>query len=192
MFEDAPIHQWLHGAEGEQQFRAALEEKYPFLVHNTPLCRLSKIREGALICKHPGVVTTPATILNRFGGRPPVLCLAPPLVDDPWRNLQQHSGDFVKLGIAAKDLPGCLGLDWSFPPRWNLAAVLGRDSQGADAVQVALEVVRRGAVVVTYDDVGPDLLRIWVKGSAIDRPSDWPTLAIADPNSYETWHVQNI
>lgn len=192
MFRDDPIHAWLHSDDGEQQVRDAVEHAHPWLVHNTPLSKLDAIAKSALVRRDPGVATTPQTIIKRFGVREPILCLAPPSTHDVWRRLAQHEGPFVKLGVASCDLPGVIGLDWSFDANWNLASVLEDDCGSTNRIGIFLEVVRRRSVLVTYGDIPAASLRIWTKGCAIDRPGEWPDLLNATPDQYETWEVPDL
>jgi hypothetical protein len=192
VLEDHPIHEWLLSPEGVTAVREAMREKHPWLVHNLPLSALSGVRERGLLRREPGVLTTPNAILSRLGERPQLLCLAPPRSLDPWANLQQHSGPFFKLGVASGDLHCTLGLDWSFPHSWNLAACVARDSPDVDRVQVFLRVVQQSNVVAYHGDVAPEFLRVWTKGRAIDRPGDWPLLGFASVADFETWEMPRL
>lgn len=192
MLEDAPIHRWLHSADGARAAREALSISYPWLVHNTPLSALAGVAARGLVRHEPGVLMTPAAIVDRFGNRPPMLCFAPPLSPDPWHNLQQHNGPFMKLGVAVQDLQGAFGLDWSFPYNWNLAAVIERDRPNANQPSIFLDVVRRTNVVAYHDDIQPEVLRVWTKDHPIDRPSDWPLLTLARAEDYVTWDVSSL
>lgn len=81
-------------------------------------------------------------------------------------------GDLCTLAIDGRQLPARIGLDWSFPPAWAVAEKRGNET----LLDTFLRVAKWGSVV-SYDPIGPDVLRVQTKDADASKPATWPSLS---------------
>lgn len=83
----------------------------------------------------------------------------------------------MRLGVSLDDLPGDVGLDWSFEYNWNLASVLHAENPSAAPEAVFVEVMERSSVLVIYSPIPADRLRVYANGTDVLEPHTWPMLS---------------
>jgi hypothetical protein len=156
--------------EDMQAGRDRLAREYNCFTHDTSHDRLAQIRKHGLLPHDVG--SCPQKVFDQFGatGRQ-ILCLHP--VGNELRPRSSHDGPLVRLAVKGADLPGRLGLDWSYD--WRLARLIREDTPEKSHNDVLIEVARRRGSIAVYDRIPAAKLRIWKKGLP-DDPAQWPRL----------------
>jgi hypothetical protein len=151
--------------------REALIRRYTWFIHVTPVGNLASIRSTGL--KPVGDAPPPPEVESAGGvvGKN-ILCLHPLGA----RKAPQGTKDppFASIAISSEDLPGSIGLDWSYA--WDL--VESRFSRWPDLSieHFVSRIVRCFGSVVSYEPVAPMNLRVCDKSSPPTNPLGWPSL----------------
>lgn len=171
-----PIHDELMKPEVLNDLRAMAIQKTKWFVHTTPVSAIASIKTGGLQPRATGTVSIPKHIKDQYGWDAPVLCLSPLCLSSNWHNSVSHSGQRTQIAIQADNIPRVIGLDWTFPPSWELAALIKQDDPNKLAVDVFEETVRRTYSFVVYETIPPQNLRVFTEDRERLDPSTWQPL----------------
>jgi hypothetical protein len=171
------VHSQLLSAAGFERARAAVADRYAFLVHRARLSSLPSIRAIGL---RPALQPTAgdvklSVISSALGGvLPPILCLSPP----EHRITFTAAFESVELAVVAKELPQRIGVDWSCGSTWTRVEQFWEDAPTGGLEGAVFAGVDFCKSVISYDAIPPASLRIRLKESAADATT-WPRLTDA-------------
>jgi hypothetical protein len=153
--------------------RSALQRTHEWVFHVTPVANVASIISDGLCPSDPGAVHVPSEIDAKLGGASRAIVCLNPDNTNPVPSAQQ--GPHCRLGIASKDLPQSIGIDWSMAGQWDLPRHIVDTDDSLSDVEVFLQTIRRGSVVV-YEAILPGALRVWTDPAMVHSPSNWPFL----------------
>lgn len=175
-FKDDPIHQEMFQPRVRSAIRALLVNRgFAWFTHTTPIVHEHCIRAEGLKPVNPGIIHFPIAV-ERNGHHYEMLCLAPHPSRQAWTALRLPP-PYMRLGVSIDDLPGDVGLDWSFEYNWNLASILHAENPSAAPEAVFVEVMKRSSVLVVYSRIPADRLRVYANGTDLFEPDTWPVLS---------------
>lgn len=151
--------------------RDALTRKYAWFTHDTPLAKLSNIRQSGLLPHY--IIGCPPEVIARFGeaGRK-IVCLHP--LGAELRPTSSQRGPLARFAVPGIALPSRVGLDWSYD--WSLADLIRKEAPSKPYDEVILDVARRRGSVASYEAIPPQVLSVWTDG-APDDPEQWQILS---------------
>jgi hypothetical protein len=165
--------------------RAALVREYGWFIHETPEANIVSIREHGLLANRDA--PAPPEVQTKFeSARVPILYLHPlgaklcprgahvtlelPLgADEP---------KLVSIAVSAADLPGLVGLDWSYD--WPRVLDEIQANYRMMLEEVALHIVNEYGSIAVYNNIQPTRLRVFCRDSSPTNPLNWKTLTDAD------------
>lgn len=170
----SPTHQNLLSPEGMARARNAIVNRHSWFLHVSRFDLYDSVKQSGILPKNPGKAID-ADVGEAVGdpsGR--IVCLWPIFTFDatPKRDLEQFT-----VAISNSDLPGRVGIDWSYDGCWELVDLLTPQGSGVDSSVIFAEVVRRRGCVVSYDPVPLDTVRVWTKSTPLIDPTKWPLIS---------------
>jgi hypothetical protein len=171
------LHLSLLTPGGMASARRALLIRHSWFLHVSEVSSLEPIKTRGLEPRNPGGAA-PDLVIERLGPRAnEIICLRP---SDTFDTTPQKDGKRFLVAVRGDDLPARIGLDWSFPYCWNLAAILKQDHPAMTDDQVFCETMRRAGSLASYEPIPPSVLHAWSKGTPRAEPWAWPKLADVD------------
>jgi hypothetical protein len=168
-----PIYDRLLEPEVMKAAREALCSQYRWFRHVSPLQNFEGIKRLGLEPRDPGFIGYQPSSLEIIRCGPNwrnIICLSPFGSD-----LKPHSRRFC-VAIHRDHLPSRVALDYSFPDLWKNAAQFKSTMPRLTDVEIFVRVIDRASSIACYDAIPSEHLRVWVVGTPIDRPEDWPEL----------------
>lgn len=176
MYKEHPIDEKLLTAEVLTEIKDYLRDTVCWWSHRTPLDHISSIRDQGIVPQRTEAIWTPKPVEQRFGFNPPVSCFCPVHLSDEWARLSHQKRPLVHLAVQTDDLAFPIGLDWTFPDQWPSAGLISDSDSSLSAPEVFLKAVERAKVLVCYNTIAPEHIRVWLNGNDPKDPSEWPGL----------------
>lgn len=160
--------------DGMKSARSVLAEKFPWFLHVSTVDKFCSIRSNGLLPKNPGSFPPEnVSVPNQ------IVCLRPIGSHDTTPN---RSDPRFLVALNKENLPSFIGLDWSYVGCWELANQIYVDDPKRHPDEIFSDVARRMGSIISYKEIPPTVLRVWVYGTNNNEPESWPLIQCCNEN----------
>lgn len=161
--------------EGMRDGRAALIEAYEWFTHARVVAQFDHIKANGIPLAWPDGAIPPPELLEVLGpSRPDIICLSVYPKTRPV--LINKAAPMFKMGLCRDALPNRVGVDCTFGGTYELAARKRADNPKLSRAEIFLETVRDREVVISFDTIPADALRVCSSRGLDAPPAEWPRL----------------
>jgi hypothetical protein len=165
----------LLSPEGMSDGLKAVQTAFDWWTHASARRDFEDIKVNGLRPRWPdgGIPPDELVAVRGYGGRD-IVCLSP---HPKMRVMPLSKGDWLfKMAVQSGDLPGLVGIDCTFGDAYRDAAGLRGKYPDMPRGEVFLRMVRKTEVLVTFERIAPEFLRVCPKAEPNAAFSEWPRI----------------
>jgi hypothetical protein len=163
----------LLSLEGMTDGLKAVQAAFDWWTHASARRDFEDIKANGLQPRWPDGGITPDELVaaRGYGGRD-IVCLSP---YPKTRTMLLSKGDWLfRMAVKSGDLPGLVGIDCTFGGAYQDAAGLRGKYPDMSRGEIFLRVVRETEVLVIFERIAPEFLRVCPKAAPNAPFSEWP------------------
>lgn len=164
----------LLSSEGMAGGHAAVIATYGWFTHASTVDRFEAIKAEGLVPNDPGGAEEEVAHVLGDAGRN-IVCLSV-FPKDSLLHLNRGAPLF-KVALHKDALPGRIGIDSTFGGTYAAASRIKQQNPAMTQADVILAMVKNRGVVVSYDPIPAEALRVCPEAARDAPPWDWPMLA---------------
>jgi len=165
----------LLSPEGMTDGLKAVQAAFKWWTHASARRNFEDIKANGQRPRWPdGGITPDELVAVRGDGGRGIVCLSP---YPKTRTMQLSKGDWLfKMAVESGDLPGLVGIDCTFGGAYQRAASLRGKNPDMSRGEIFLHVVRWAEVLVIFERIAPEFLRVCPQAAASAPFSEWPRI----------------
>lgn len=160
--------------------RAAVVAAYEWFTHARTVDQFENVKAKGIPLAWPEAAFPPAELLEALGkAGQNIICLSI-FPKNSILHLDKGHSSVFKMALQRDALPLRVGLDCTFGGTYDCASTMRASKPDASLGEIFLAVVRNREVVITFDAIRPDVLRICPKAEPDAPHEKWPRLVDTD------------